>query len=64
MEGKCPVAKFRLYVLSESIASEDEVEALEAEANNEVAGAIEFAQQSPWPIAEDVMKYVFSNESC
>jgi acetoin:2,6-dichlorophenolindophenol oxidoreductase subunit alpha len=59
---KCPVARFGSYLLSESIASKDEIKALEAEANEEVAIAIEFAQQSPWPVAKDVMKYVFSNE--
>ena len=59
---KCPVARFRSYLLDESIASKDEVEAMETEANDEVTVAIEFAQQSPWPVAKDVMKYVFSNE--
>ncbi|HIJ64837.1 MAG TPA: thiamine pyrophosphate-dependent dehydrogenase E1 component subunit alpha [Candidatus Hydrogenedentes bacterium] len=57
---KCPIEKFKTRVLSAEIATEEEIGELEAAAEEEVQAAIRFADASPLPDPEGVMKHVFS----
>ena len=47
-------------MLAEKIAEQSEIEALEQQAKDEVQQAIEFANESDLPKAEDVMNYIFA----
>lgn len=57
---KCPIVAFKSYLLGEGIINDAEVEELENEAGREVLEAINFAKESSFPDAGDVMKYIFS----
>ena len=51
--AKDPIAIFRDYLIQESIATADELDALYAEVELEVEEAFEFSQSSPFPDASD-----------
>jgi len=57
-----PVPAFRSKLLSEGLASEDELAAIEAAIAAEVAEAEAFALASPWPDAAEVVRDVFAPE--
>lgn len=57
---KCPISRFKAYLSSQGVISDNDMEELEKNANQEVQDAIKFAKESPWPAAEDVTKYVYS----
>jgi len=45
----CPIARFRARLLDEGLLTEGEYARIEAEVDREVAAAVEFARQSPFP---------------
>ncbi|MFH1616797.1 MAG: thiamine pyrophosphate-dependent dehydrogenase E1 component subunit alpha [Planctomycetota bacterium] len=57
---KCPVARFKSYLLGEAIVSNEGIKAMETEVGKEVRDAVSFAKKSAFPAGEDVMKYIFS----
>ena len=42
--------------------SDDEDQAIQADAAAEIAAAVEFAEESPWPTADDVATDVVARE--
>jgi len=58
---KCPIRRYTAYLLSEKIATEEQVGALEKAAGQEVQEAIKFANESPLPDPAGVMNYIFSS---
>lgn len=59
-QEKCPVRQGREALLQEYTTSADTLEQLETAVNSEIAGAIRYAQASPWPEAEDALNDVFA----
>jgi len=57
---KCPIKKFKSYLLEKSLAAEDEMRTLESKAAEDVQAAIEFAEKAPLPDPADVTSYIFS----
>jgi pyruvate dehydrogenase E1 component alpha subunit len=52
---KCPIKRFRAYLLEKGIAGEKELNAIDERAQVEVAEAAEFALSSPEPDPAHVM---------
>ncbi len=57
---KCPIKRFKKYMMDEKIASQEELEAIEKQAQEDVETATEFALNSPEPDPAKVMEDVFT----
>ena len=55
-----PLKLFRQHMLAAGSASEEEIEAVDAEVKAEIAEAVEFATDSPWPDPATVADHIFS----
>jgi len=49
-----PIELFRRRIIDEGVVSQDEVKAIEAEVRAEIAEAVQFAQDSPFPTLESI----------
>jgi 2-oxoisovalerate dehydrogenase E1 component len=61
-ERRDPLKRTRAFLVSEGIATEEELDALEAEARQEVAEAADEALASPQPGPETAMRYLYSED--
>ena len=59
IQDRDPVKNFRVRILDEGAATEDELLALEAEVEAEVDEAVEYAKNAPMPAYESALKNVF-----
>jgi pyruvate dehydrogenase E1 component alpha subunit len=57
-----PIGIYREQLLSEEIAIEEELDDLETKVEAEVEDAVEFAEESPNPAAEDLFAYIYVDE--
>jgi pyruvate dehydrogenase E1 component alpha subunit len=57
-----PVVTFPAWLVEEGIATADEVEALRAEVAEEVEACIAYAESSPHPDPEDLMRYLWAED--
>jgi len=55
-----PIPRFRKHLLTEGMASEDELGAVEGEIKQEMVDAVTFAQQSPQPDPSTAMDYIYA----
>ena len=60
-KGRCPVKRYREYLLKQRVVTGVEVEGLEKGVEAEVEGAIQYAMESPLPKPEEVLKYVYAD---
>ncbi|MFH2044891.1 MAG: thiamine pyrophosphate-dependent dehydrogenase E1 component subunit alpha [Pseudomonadota bacterium] len=58
-EKKCPVSNLREKMLRESIVTEDELQTIETNINAMVDEAVAFADESPYPLAEEALTDVW-----
>lgn len=59
IEDRDPVKNFRKRILSEGCATEEELQALEADIRAQVDDAVEYAKNAPLPTAETALEHVF-----
>jgi TPP-dependent pyruvate/acetoin dehydrogenase alpha subunit len=59
---RCPVASYRLRLLEDGAATEEEMLTLEKEAAAEVEAGVAFARSSPDPRAEESTRYVYTED--
>ncbi len=59
----CPVAGYRVRLISEGVASESELAAIDAEIDGEVEAGVAFAEGSPDPKPQESTLYVYTEES-
>ncbi|NMC63589.1 MAG: tungsten formylmethanofuran dehydrogenase, partial [SAR324 cluster bacterium] len=59
----CPILKLNQYLVSNRICSQDYLDSLEVELQNEINGAAEWAEQQPDPKKSDVLMHVYSKDS-
>jgi pyruvate dehydrogenase E1 component alpha subunit len=59
IEDRDPVKNFRKRILEEGVATEEELQALEADVNAQVEEAVEYAKNAPLPTAESALEHVF-----
>jgi len=57
-----PVSKLRTRLLSEKILTEEEIDALEKQADREAAEAAEHALEAPLPTVEGITRHVYSED--
>jgi pyruvate dehydrogenase E1 component alpha subunit len=60
-ENKDPIIRFRAYLVSEGIASEEEIEAMNAEIEKDAAEAVAYAEKAPYPPANEVDMHVYAD---
>ncbi len=61
-KARCPVKHYREYLLSQGIATEEELDALDESVKEEVKDAIKFAEDSPYPPAEEALLHTYATE--
>jgi TPP-dependent pyruvate/acetoin dehydrogenase alpha subunit len=59
---RCPVASYRLRLLEDGAATEEEMLTMEKEAAAEVEAGVAFARSSPDPRAEESTRYVYTED--
>jgi 2-oxoisovalerate dehydrogenase E1 component len=59
-KARCPIQRLRLALLDDSLASEAELQDIEAEITKAVEDAHQFAQKSPWPEPATAIRHVYS----
>ncbi len=59
LKSNDPIIRLRDQILSQGIATEAELDAARDAAAKDVADAIEYARQSPYPAPEEALKHVF-----
>ena len=57
-----PIGRYRQYLIEQGIASEDELNEIDARVENEVQQAIQFAETSPEPPPEALWENVYADE--
>jgi len=57
-----PIKRLAKYLTDNAIATEDDLKAIDREIQQTVDDAVQFAQDSPEPSAEDLYRYVFAED--
>jgi pyruvate dehydrogenase E1 component alpha subunit len=60
-ENKDPIIRFRAFLVSEGIATEDEIEAMNAEIETDATEAVAYAEAAAYPPANEVDMHVFAD---
>jgi len=61
IENRDPIKLLKEKLISREGCSDDELAAIEARANEEVAEMVKFSLESPDPVAKDALKYVYAD---
>ena len=57
---RCPISRFRKEVIESGQASAEELDAIDAEVNEEIAAATREAEQAPWPEPDAAVTHVYA----
>jgi len=57
---KCPIARFRTYLIENGHANAEALDALDSQAEADIEAAVEFAETSPEPRVEDILQDVLA----
>lgn len=60
-ENRDPIIRFRGFLISEGIATEDEIEAMNAEIARHAAEAVAYAEAAPYPDPSEVDMHVYAD---
>jgi len=60
-ENRDPIIRFRSWLVAEGIATEDEIEAMNAEIKKDAAEAVEYALSAKYPVPSEVDMHVFAD---
>jgi len=60
-DNRDPIIRMRGWLVAEGIATEDEIEAMNAEIKEDAAAAVDYALKAPYPDASEVDMHVFSD---
>lgn len=61
-KGKDPIQQLRKTILTEKLASEKDLDAIDKRVDGIVAGSVKFAEESPWPSDDEVLKDVYVDQ--
>lgn len=59
--GQCPIKRFRAYLLDQKVLDEKKDQQIEAEIKEEIARAVKFAEESPFPHPEEIFEDVYAH---
>ena len=57
---KCPIKRFKKYLIENSIATSLEIETIEDKVRQEIAQSNKFAKESPFPAPEEALEDVYA----
>ena len=57
---RCPIKRFREYLIENKIFTPEQLDAMAAQAKQDIDNAVEFAKASPEPLVENVYEDVFA----
>jgi pyruvate dehydrogenase E1 component alpha subunit len=57
-----PIEGFESRLLADELVSQDDIDAIEADAEREIADAVEFAEQGEWEPLEDITRHVYARD--
>lgn len=57
-----PIKKLAQHLMENGIASEDDLKTIDKEVQESISDAVQFAQESPEPKAEDLYRFVFAED--
>jgi pyruvate dehydrogenase E1 component alpha subunit len=60
-ENRDPIIRFRSYLVAEGIATEDEIEAMNAEIEKDAAEAVAYAEAAKYPDVSEVNMHVYAD---
>jgi pyruvate dehydrogenase E1 component alpha subunit len=60
-DNRDPIIRFRGYLVSEGIATEDEIEAMNAEIEKDASEAVAYAEAAAYPPADEVDMHVYAD---
>jgi len=60
-DNRDPIVRFRGYLVSEGIATEEEIEAMNAEIETDATDAVAYAEKAPYPPANEVDMHVYAD---
>ena len=60
-KGRCPIQRFRDYLVDEGRASEEECNRIDVSARGRIAEAVVFAEESPFPCESALEEHVYSD---
>ena len=60
-ENRDPIIRFRSYLVDQGIASEEEIEAMNAEIEKDATDAVAYAEAAPYPDASEVDMHVYAD---
>jgi len=58
--SRCPIARFRRHLLDAAIATDEQLETIEKQAEALIAAAAQYGLDSPWPSPEEAIEDVFA----
>jgi pyruvate dehydrogenase E1 component alpha subunit len=58
--GRCPIKRFKAYLLDKKVLDETAIEKIDNEIKGEVSEAVKFAEESPFPQPEELFKDVYA----
>jgi pyruvate dehydrogenase E1 component alpha subunit len=60
-QERCPIRRFQAYLLERGAIQRGDIEAISRHVEEEVAAAVRFAEQSPFPDPEEALEDLFTN---
>ena len=57
-----PIEDFQERLLGDGLITQDDIDAIEDEAEKEIAEAIEFAEQGEWEPVEDLTRHTYARD--
>ncbi|ETX13926.1 acetoin:2,6-dichlorophenolindophenol oxidoreductase subunit alpha [Roseivivax halodurans JCM 10272] len=60
-ENRDPIIRFRAHLVSEGIASEEEIEAINAEVEKDASAAVAYAEAAAYPPADEVDMHIYAD---
>lgn len=62
-KSKDPISQMRQQILENNLASEDELKEIDLRCDEAVAASVKFAEESPWPNDDEVLKDVYVDQN-
>lgn len=62
-KSKDPIAQIRTHILENMLATEDELKEIDNRCDEVVAASVKFAEESPWPNDDEVLKDVYVDQN-
>lgn len=62
-KSKDPIVQIRTYIIENKLATEEELKEIDNRCDEVVAASVKFAEESPWPDDEEVLKDVYVDQN-